>query len=211
MSDTRIVMEITEISSSRVRILLDDGTGFVLYKGERRNYNLREGEQIGTEDYAEIMETVLPKRAKLRALNLLKARSYTQKALADKLRDGGYPAKILADAIAYAASFGYVDDRQYALDFVEYNKEKRSRTWIFNALQKKGVPKEIIEDAWQENASDEESELEREQILFWMRKKNFIASEATFAEKQKFCAFLYRKGFQIDAIQTALSLDIESI
>ena len=147
MSDTRIVMEITEISSSRVRILLDDGTGFVLYKGERRNYNLREGEQIGTEDYAEIMETVLPKRAKLRALNLLKARSYTQKALADKLRDGGYPEKIL----------------------------------------------------------------EREQILFWMRKKNFIASEATFAEKQKFCAFLYRKGFQIDAIQTALSLDIESI
>lgn len=211
MSDSRTVMEITEISNSRVRILLDDGTGFVLYKGERRTYHLREGEQIGAEAYAEIMETVLPKRAKLRALNLLKARSYTKRQLADKLRDGGYPEKILSDAISYAASFGYVDDRKYALDFVEYNKEKRSRTWIFNALHRKGVPKEIIEDAWRENASDGEREREREQILSWMHKKNFIASEATFAEKQKFCAFLYRKGFQIDAIQTALSLDIASI
>ena len=55
------------------------------------------------------------------------------------------------------------------------------------------------------------NDIEKEQILAWIKKKNFRPSEATFEEKQKFCAFLYRKGFQIDTIRSVLSLDITSI
>lgn len=211
MEAARTVTQIEELSQSRVRIVLDDAFSFALYKGEARACRLREGEEIGEAVYREIMEEILPGRAKKRAMNLLKARAYTEKQLSDKLKDGGYPEEIIKEALSYVTSFGYIDDKQYALDFIEYNKERKSRTVIRNDLLRKGISRGIIEEAWQENVSGNDRELEQEQIRGWMKKKNFTASEATYAEKQKFSAFLYRKGFQIDAIQTALSLDITSI
>ena len=205
------VTKITEISKSKLKITIDEEFAFVLYKGELHHYRLQEGEEISDEVYSEIMEEILPKRAKLRAMNLLKARAYTEKQLTDKLREGGYPESIIEDAISYVISYGYLNDRFYAADYIEYNKETRSRTQIFNSLIQKGIPKEIVEEVWEENVQEEGKDLEQKQILSWMKKKNFVPSEATYEEKQKFSAFLYRKGFQIDAIRCALLLDITSI
>lgn len=205
------VTKITEVSKSRVQVTIDDEFAFVLYKGELRMYHLQEGEAISEEAYREIKETVLPKRAKLRAMNLLKSRAYTEKQLWDKLNAGGYPKEVTEAAIAYVRSFGYVDDRQYARDFIEYRKDNQSRKQIFQALIQKGISKQTIEEVWEELSDGDERKREYEQILVWIKKKNFNAAEATYEEKQKFCAFLYRKGFQIDNIRSALSLDITSI
>lgn len=206
-----IVTKISEISKSRMQVMIDDEFAFVLYKGELRIYHLKEGEEISEDVYNEIMETVLPKRARLRAMNLLKSRAYTEKQLSDKLKQGGYPEEIVKEAISYVASFHYINDRQYAADFIEYNKEAKSRAWIFNSLMRRGIKKEVIEEAWEENAGSDGKSLEYEQIISWIKKKNFNAEEATYEERQKFCAFLYRKGFQIDTIRSVLSLDITSI
>ena len=205
------VTGITEISKSKVKIMIDYEFAFVLYKGELRSYHIKEGQEITQETYDTLMKEVLSKRAKLRAMHLLKARSYTEKTLTDKLAEGGYPFQVIEDAIAYVKSFGYIDDRQYAIDFIEYNKECKSRSKIINTLINKGIAGEIIEESWHYVMAGEERNLEREQILVWMKKKNFNPSEADFGEKQKFSAFLYRKGFQIDNIRDALSLDITSI
>ncbi|MGN0388733.1 MAG: regulatory protein RecX [Suilimivivens sp.] len=205
------VTKITEISKSKLKITIDEEFAFVLYKGELHHYRLQEGEEISDEVYSEIMEEILPKRAKLRAMNLLKTRAYTEKQLTDKLREGGYPESIIEDAISYVISYGYLNDRFYAADYIEYNKEVRSRTQIFNALIQKGIPKEIVEEVWEENVQEEGIDLEQKQILSWMKKKNFDPEKASYEEKQKFSAFLYRKGFQIDAIRCALLLDITSI
>ena len=105
------VTKITEISKSRIKIMIDEEFAFVLYKGELHLYQLKEGEEIPEEVYSEIMEDVLPKRAKLRAMNLLKARAYTEKQLTDKLREGGYPEMVVRNAIDYVISYGYLDDR----------------------------------------------------------------------------------------------------
>ena len=205
------VTKITEISKSKLKITIDEEFAFVLYKGELHHYRLQEGEEISDEVYSEIMEEILPKRAKLRAMNLLKARAYTEKQLTDKLREGGYPESIIEDAISYVISYGYLNDRFYAADYIEYNKEVRSRTQIFNALIQKGITKEIVEEVWEENVQEEGIDLEQKQIFSWMKKKNFDPEKASYEEKQKFSAFLYRKGFQIDAIRCALLLDITSI
>lgn len=205
------VTKITEISKSRIKIMIDEEFAFVLYKGELHLYHLKEGEEIPEEVYSEIMEDVLPKRAKLRAMNLLKARAYTEKQLTDKLREGGYPEMVVRNAIDYVISYGYLDDRLYTADYIEYNKESKSRNQIVNALMQKGIPKEIVEQIWEEQVQEEGKDLEQKQILSWMKKKNFDPAGASFEEKQKFSAFLYRKGFQIDAIRCALLLDITSI
>lgn len=205
------VTKITEISKSRVQIITDEEFAFVLYKGELRIYQLQEGKEISSEIYLEITERLLPKRAKLRAMNLLKSRPYTTKQLTDKLIIGGYPKEIAEIAISYVASYGYLNDRQYTLDYIECYKESKSKKQITGLLLQKGIDKQLIAECWEENMVEDGRNLEKEQIISWMKKKKFDAPNSTFEEKQKFCAFLYRKGFQIDSIRSVLSLDITSI
>lgn len=205
------VTGITEVSNARVQIAINGEAAFALYKGEVRSFHLKEGENIPEEVYREIMETVLPKRAIKRAMSLLKVKAYTVKQLTDKLKNSGYPEIIVEEAINYVSSFGYLNDEQYALDYIEYHKESKSRMKIFNSLMQKGISKEIVEESWEKSTEDNNCNLEQEQILTWMKKKNFNPSEASYEEKQRFSAFLYRKGFQIDSIRCALSLDITSI
>lgn len=209
------VTKITEISKSRMKIEVDDEAAFVLYKGEIRAFGIREGQEIEEKAYREIMDETLPKRAKMRALYLLKGRAYTEAQLTDKLKAGGYPERVIEEAMAYVHSFGYINDKSYALDFIEYNKESKSKKRIFMDLWRKGISGDIVEEAWEEavDGAGEElaGELEKEQILRWIEKKNFCFQTATIKEKQRMTAFLYRKGFGADAIRNALLLDITSI
>ena len=202
------VTNIKELSKSRVRIEIDHEFAFVLYKGELRLHKIEEGEEIEDAVYDRIMKDVLPKRAKLRAMNLLKNRTYTKAQLKDKLLQGGYPEQIADIAVDYVVSYRYVDDEQYVRDFIEYNREKKSRKRIQLDLMHKGISEQLFQDIWEEIAGDDEEVIEREQIIYWMNKKHFCPQEATFEEKQKMMAFLYRKGFSINNIRSILSLDI---
>ena len=102
-------------------------------------------------------------------------------------------------------------DRKYASDYTDTYKTSKSRAQIKNTLLQKGIDKQIIDECMEEIYADDTNDLEREQINRYIKKKNFNVADASFEEKQKFSAFLYRKGFQIDAIRNALSLDITSI
>lgn len=205
------VTNVTETSKSRVKIEIDHEFAFVLYKGELHLYHIKAGNELAKEDYDRIMEEVLPRRAKLRAMNLLKSRAYTGMQLKDKLIMGGYPESIVSKAMDYVFSFGYIDDEQYARDFIEYNREQKSRKRIQMDLMKKGISEVIFQNAWDEVAGEGNDEVEREQIIYWINKKHFQPQSASFEEKQKIMAFLYRKGFSINAIRSVLSLDITSI
>ena len=205
------VTEIKEISKSKVQITIDYEFAFVLYKGELRSYGLKEGLEVKEDVYREIVEEVLTKRAKLCAMHLLKSRAYTTKQLYDKLSQGGYPECCIQAALSYVTSYHYLDDVRYATDYIDYHRENKTKMQMVTALIKKGISKDIIDCIWEENAEFAESNIEQKQILLWMKKRNFNPSEADFEEKRKFSAFLYRKGFQIDSIRSALSLDITSI
>lgn len=205
------VTGIREVDKSRMEIEIDDAYTFILYKGEVRTYEIKENQELSEENYREIMEEVLPKRAKLRAMNLLKSRSYTAFQLREKLQKGGYPDCIIKEALDYVTGFGYVNDERYAADYIEYYKETKSRNRIYMDLMKRGIPKEIFERTWTDIVGEDKKELEKEQIISWMQKKHFVPQTADFKEKQKMAAFLYRKGFETEHIRNALSLDITII
>lgn len=202
------ITEIVDMTKSRVRVAIDGEFAFVLYKGELASYGIEEGRELSEKAYHEIMTVLLPKRAKLRAMNLLKGRSYTTAQLREKLNVGEYPEQIINEAIDYVASYGYLNDRQYAADFIEYNKETKSKKRIITDLLKKGIPGALIEEVWEETVGNSRQELEQEQILRWMEKKHFSAQTAAPEELRRMTAFLYRKGFSIELIRSALLLDI---
>lgn len=206
-----IITKITEASKSRKKIEIDGEFAFVLYKGELPVYGIKENNEIREEDYQEIMTKILPKRAKLRAMNLLKSRTYTTAQLEEKLEMGGYPPQVISEAINYVASFGYINDSQYAYDFIEYNKENKSKNRIMTDLRRKGISGDMAEEAWEEVVGEDRQELEKQQIIKLLEKKHFSSQNATLQESQKMMAFLYRKGFAIETIRNVLSLDITTI
>lgn len=204
------VTGIEELNKSRVRVFLDNEFAFVLYKGELRLYGIKEGQELADEEYTEIMEQVLPKRVKLRSMNLLKSRTYTERQLRDKLRQGEYTECLIEEAVEYVKSYGYIDDRRYAEDFITYNTGNKSRKRMEQDLLQKGIDRNLIREVMEKMREEGEEADEVAMAAGLLRKKNYDPDNATNAEKQKLSAFLYRKGFETETIRRALSLDITS-
>ncbi len=205
------VTGIEEIDKKRARVFIDNEFAFVLYKGELRLYGIEEGKDIKEVEYLEITETVLPKRAKLRSMNLLKGRAYTEKQLRDKLARGEYGEDIIEEAIAYVKSYGYIDDRKYAEDFISCHMADRSRKKMELDLYRKGIDRRTIQEIMDRMAEEGEGPDEFLTAQKFLEKKNFDPDRAGNKEKQKMSAFLYRKGFNMDIIRRVLLLDITSI
>lgn len=206
-----LITKIEELDKKRTRIYIDEEFAFVLYKGELRTYKLEEGQEIGIEEYNRIVEETLPKRAKLRCMNLLKARAYTERQLREKLARSEYPERIIEEAIAYVKSFGYVDDRQYAQDFIASHMAGRSCRRMEQDLMGKGIGRDIIQEVMSDMEEEGEMPEETDMAAKILKKKNYDPETASNKEKQKMAALLYRKGFQMDTIRSVLLLDISSI
>lgn len=200
-----VVTQITELSKSRCKVYIDQEFAFVLYKGELRLYKVAEGKEIAQKDYEELTKVVLPRRAKLRAMNLLQKRAYTEKQLRDKLEEGGYPTEILGEAIEYVKSYHYVDDVQYAVDYITCYESRKSTKMLEIQLISKGISKENIRVAfmrWREQGGIQNEESMIRELL---EKKHYDA-ECDIKEKNRIYGFLLRKGFSPDKIQEAMKL-----
>ena len=191
------IVQITELDKKRIRIFLEDGRNFVLYKGEGRRFCLKEGEELSEEQYGEIRSEILIKRARSRTMHLLEKMDRTEFQLRTKLRQGYYDEDIIDDAIAYVKGFHYLDDARFAQNYVRCQKEKKSRRKIQIELLQKGIGKELIEQAL---AEEYQQENEQEQIRRWIEKKHYSGKTADLKEKQKMYQFLMRKGFRSDDI-----------
>jgi len=204
-----LVTQIVELSKSRSKVYIEQEFAFVLYKGELRLYHIREGEEIAEQDYCTILEEVLPKRAKLRAMNLLKSREYTTAQLRTKLLQGYYPEPIVQQALDYVASFHYTDDLRYAVGYITYHENTKSRKRLEMDLQKKGIGKDIIEAAWSQWEEQGGNRDEMAMIRRLLEKKHYCPGEADRKEQQKVYAFLLRKGFSGEQIRYAMRTDFE--
>ena len=198
------VTHIEELSRSRSRISIDGEFAFVLYKGELRLYHVAVGEELSPEDYRTIMEQVLPKRAKLRTMNLLKSREYTTKQLYDKLKSGDYPEEIIKEALDYVGRFHYTDDLRYAVSYISGHETTRSRRRIEQDLLNRGIERATLEQAWQEWESQGGVQDEQAMIEELLRKRGYDPKSADRKEMQRMGAFLMRRGFSGENVRKAL-------
>ena len=203
------VTEIAEISKTKSKVFLDTDVCFALYKSEIRKYGIQKDAEISKACYDTIMKDVLLKRAKLRCMNLLKSRDYTEYQLRMKLRQGVYPQDIIDAAVAYVASYGYVNDFRYAQTYIEYAGKTKSKRQIENCLAGKGVSKDTIEQAYAQCAEEDSVTAEEELIDRLLDKKHFDREHATYEECQKMIGFLYRRGFALDKIYKAVGSGLE--
>lgn len=201
------ITSILEYDKRRVLVKLDEHLEFPLYKGEVRRYGLTEGEEISEEIYFELLENVLLKRVKLRAMNLLQKRSYTREGLRRKLIEGRYPTCLVEKALDYVASYHYIDDVRYAGEYIRCYCESRSKRRIMQDLKTKGVSLEAAETAWQTYEAEFAPVDEVRQIQALLHKKHFDKNTADYKETMRIMNFLYRKGYSVDCIKQCMNFE----
>ena len=188
------VVKIEALSGSRSRVLLENEESFVLYKGELRKYRIEEGGQLSEAAYRELQTQVLPKRAKLRAMNLLKNRRYTEKEMMDKLLGGGYQPKIAREAVDYVKSYHYITCRAKGHSLREMEQK----------LLRKGIDRELFGEVLQELEAEGFDSEEEAAIRHILIKKHCTEKVMDDREKQRIYAWFYRKGFSLDTVRAVM-------
>lgn len=204
-----LVTEIEDISKKQSRIHTDHDFSFVLYKGELRQYGIVEGEELPRETCVRILEQLLPHRAKLRAMNLLQIRDYTEKQLRDKLLGGGYPETVADQAIEYVKSFRYIDDLRYAGDYLTAFEGRRSLRRMEQDLQQRGISRAIIEQAvaaWQQQDGGQD---ELQMACDLLEKKRYDRDNCDPRQQWRLYNFLAYRGFSSEVIRKALQTEWE--
>ncbi len=136
------------------------------------------------------------KRAKHRALYLLERCDRTEQELRTKL-SRNYEPEIVEAAIRYVKEYEYIDDKRYAVNYLKSRGQIKSRRQIEQELlYKKGITRDVLEEACMETEPQDERLL----IRRWMEKKHMIPETATQEEQRRFYLFLMRRGFQSEDI-----------
>ncbi len=199
-----IITRIEPLTKTKFRIYIDGEPAFVLYKGELKRFNIAEEEEISELTVEKINKEVILKRAKLRAMHLLEDMDRTEKALRDKLRQGGYPDSAIDGAVAYVRSFGYLDDTRFAENFVLSRKGSKSRREIQALLAQKGVPADTAQAALEQIYGEDGEQDSIRQIL---RKKKLDPEQADEQTLHKIYAYLARKGYRYEDIRQVIQND----
>lgn len=199
------VVSVIPQDKKKLKICLDNGEEFILYKGEAAKLSLFEKEIVDDAKYQQIMKEILGKRATKRAMHLLEQQERTEKQLRDKLRQNGYPERCIEQAIDYVKSYHYIDDYRYATVYIRYHQEKESRQKLMQKLMMRGISRDIIQQALEEEFVTDECA----QIRELLRKRQFNPDNADEVTRRKIAQFLMRKGFKSRDIFRVMRMEEE--
>ena len=198
-----IVKEIEAVGKGRYRVQFDTGVTCLLYRKEMSSFSIEKGKKITAQQYQELLEEVVGKREKKRALHLLEQMDRTEKQLRDKLLANEYPQSCIDGAIAYVKGFHYLDDSRYASNYVRFSQEKMSRVQMKQKLMQKGIASSVIADAIEEGYVADEME----QIMALLQKRKFVPEEADEKEFQRTYQYVMRRGFKSSDILKAMKME----
>ena len=194
------VTEYESLGKGKLRIRFDNGAELSLYRSEAKQFKLAKDAAIDEELYQRLIDEVVSKRATKRAMHLLERMDRTEHQLREKLRDGGYPEECVDAAIAYVKRYHYIDDLRYACMYVRISQERLSKLQIKMKLMQKGIGRELIEQALEEEYEADELE----QIYRILEKRNYVVGEADEKEYRRTYQYLMRRGFKSSEIIRAM-------
>ncbi len=99
--------------------------------------------------------------ARRRCLRLLEYSPRTVYQLKKRLIDDGFSTEQAEDAIQYAQSFGYVNDGNYAMEYVRTACQKKSKRQLYMQLSSRGVDNDSIEEALNAYSDEQENTVRR--------------------------------------------------
>ncbi|MFO7570524.1 MAG: regulatory protein RecX [Smithellaceae bacterium] len=134
--------------------------------------------------------------AKQKAYRLLSMRPHSERELEKKLRDKGFPAAVVQEALEKLHDLKYLNDASFAIQWARnlaINKLWGNRK-IAISLQEKGIPPRLIDDAI---ATARQEMTQEEAIAILVKKRTAKSSKAAFEikDKQRIFQSLMGRGF----------------
>lgn len=195
-----LVTRLEELNKGKVKVYIEGEYHFLLYKKDINTYKLCENENISEEVYQDIKINTVFRRAKQKALAILKYMDRTEQELYWKLRQAEYTDEIIYATIDYVKAYHYIDDERYVRNYIEYKKSSKSKRQIEMELAQKGISKDYMEHAFADQYSGEEEAIKKA-----ISKKTKNVENLSYEEKLKLVNFLYRKGFKMDLINKSIN------
>lgn len=163
-------------------------------------YRLKVGESVSPERLEEIQLESEKNTALDKALTHVSATQKTEKQVRDFLKGKGYLPAVCDYVLGKMRGYGFIDDKQYAQDYVGFATAKKGGRLIKMELKAKGVAEEDIDEALasidqgtQENAAGRILEK-------YMRGKT--PDRETLSKAYR---YLMSKGFDYETARVALS------
>lgn len=221
-----LITGVEPLDKRRCKVLTDGDFAFVLYKGEAKRLGIKENAELSDNERDSIIDDILTKRAKERALYILKGGDRTCGELKKKLSESGYPACVTEKVLSFLSEYGICDDRRYCSTYISQKIGKLSERMIKERLRKKGISPDIIKDCLEEadiSGDDGIFEMQKEACRTAIYKKLGIRnrydheniSEAVLRldERKRTALFasLMRKGFGTGIIKECLREAAEDI
>ncbi len=200
-------MKITKIeeqkkNKSRLSVFIDGEFSFGANLYTILSYHLSEGDEITETELSHIKNTAVFEDAKNYAANLVSSRSYTVKAMREKLTSHIGDEEIVARTITFLKEYKLLDDadyaRRYAHDLIHLKKFGiRQVRW---KLKEKGISDTIIEQTIEELDS-ENTISENLEALITKR----LGGNYDIKNIMKVKRYLVLRGYSFDEINSAFS------
>lgn len=184
-----------EQQGNRWHIFLDNNVDFLLYKGEVKKLNIQEGACMNENQY-QLINEILYKRARERALYILDHSYKTEKQITDKLKSGFYPTDVIQKVIEYLSEYDLINDYRYAMLYIEYKASSKSGRQIVQDLLLKGVSKSMINKALEETGFSDETSLRK---VIEKRVSKYDLSNKK--DLEKLYRYLMGKGYAYDDVK----------
>ncbi|MBQ4057419.1 MAG: regulatory protein RecX [Lachnospiraceae bacterium] len=191
-----IVTRLEQGNGKKYRVYADEEFLFALYVNELRQFHIQEGREISSDVIAYILDTIIYKRAKERALFLLEKRPYSVHMLKRKLKDNEYPVNVIDKVMTFLEKYHYLDDKEYVRMYVESYSGQKSKKQLVYDLYRKGISKAIVEEFFEVNDYSEQNCFEK-QFQRYVRGKN----PHDYRDRQKIFRYFYNKGFSTALIE----------
>lgn len=136
-------------------------------------------------------------KARLCAFKFITYKRRTIKETENKLINTGINSEFIEDIINELIQLEYLDDKKYIEKFVEKSK-KISINMIKLKLKEKGISKDLIDEYFVNNHSEESDKIEL------LLKKKKYSPDLSIDEINKIKVYLLRKGFNRSDIESAI-------
>ncbi|MCL2351794.1 MAG: recombination regulator RecX [Firmicutes bacterium] len=185
----------------RVSVFIDGRFAFGMDEADALGFGLAENEEISKERLDHILREAVLAGAKNEALRLVALRARTEAEIRGRL-SGDYPAGVVVRVVKFLKSYGYIDDRAYARDFLEYGRGGRhfGLARIRFELRRRGVADGVIDEAVSGLKADGDGETEAALAALESRLRGAEFPQGR-KERNRLRGYLARKGFSGETIR----------
>ena len=193
-----------EKKADRFAVIFDDGAEIKVSAAQIADFGLYSGREISEEEYKELNNAIELNAAKTSALRTLGSRSISTRDIERRLVSKGSSVNTAQQTVEWLEQVGIVNDEELAASIVKhYTKKGYGPAKIKDELYRRGIPREMIDDAM--NSLDGKNEAAVEYI-----EKKLMGS-IDKDELQSVTKALYRRGFSYETARDAVRQYLELI